>query len=134
MCLKADKRIIRIMNNLPTLTLDGSEIWQVSQREFWGSYAQIVFRDCEMCGRAPLCNAFINISTYRSRNERAITEIGKGNKEKGGSLPVYSVLYGGLDDPPKKLHCRMSGGRIRYKYTYNYLTTYHYALKFFADR
>lgn len=63
-----------------------------------------MFHECEMCGRAPLCNAFINISTYRSRKEHAITEIGKGNKEKGGSLPVYSNLFGEFDDPSKKLH------------------------------
>lgn len=64
-----------------------------SQRDI-STQEQIMFRDCEMCGRALLCNAFINISTYRSGNECAITEIGKGNKEKGGSLPVYSILLG----------------------------------------
>lgn len=40
-----------------------------------------------MCGRAPLCDAFINVAIYRLEGQtRNYSEIGKGNKEKGGSL------------------------------------------------
>lgn len=40
-----------------------------------------------MCGRAPLCDAFINVAIYRLEGQtRNYSGIGKGNKEKGGSL------------------------------------------------
>lgn len=40
-----------------------------------------------MCGRVPLCDAFINVAIYRLEGQtRNYSGIGKGNKEKGGSL------------------------------------------------
>lgn len=44
-----------------------------------------------MCGRAPLCDAFINVAIYRPRGKRAITaELEREIKRK---VEVYSILF-----------------------------------------
>lgn len=44
-----------------------------------------------MCGRAPLCDAFINVAIYRPRSKRAITaELEREIKRK---VEVYSILF-----------------------------------------